>query len=333
MKKLSILVPHYGETFEEVKPLLDSVAFQQNIDFSKIEVVICDDGPDAVDLTEHLKGYEYDIKYLRCTKGGVSKQRNNAFDSSTGEYVAWCDADDQYYHCLAFWLIFNEMAVSNPDGSIGFKALISTFLEESRHPETKQTLFLDRQQDMTFVHGKVFNRKFLVDNHIRFFDNLTIHEDNVLMAQVQAVTKEIKYCPVPFYLWKWRDNSICRRDKKYILKTLNNMIDSHTEVIEWCKKYNHLNVVTERVIFAVYDLYYTMSTKEWIDQENKEYRAKTERHFADFYRTYKTVFTKADEQMKMMVSNGVRQRCVMEGRLVQEEVTLSKWLEYIESLV
>ena len=42
--KLSILIPQYKETEEQVKPLLDSIALQQNIDFNEIEVVIVNDG-------------------------------------------------------------------------------------------------------------------------------------------------------------------------------------------------------------------------------------------------------------------------------------------------
>ena len=52
MKKLSILVPHYNEGEEVIRPLLDSIQFQQNVDMSTIEVVICDDGPDALLLSD-----------------------------------------------------------------------------------------------------------------------------------------------------------------------------------------------------------------------------------------------------------------------------------------
>ena len=108
-KFLSILVPHYNEEFSVVKPLLDSIRVQQNINLDEIEVVICDDGPDAVDISAELMGYfDLDIKYYREEKGGVSKMRNLAFQHSTGEYVCWADCDDCFYHCLAFWFIKRE---------------------------------------------------------------------------------------------------------------------------------------------------------------------------------------------------------------------------------
>ena len=45
--KLQILVPHYKETTEEIKPLLDSIAIQQNVDFNEVGVIICNDGTDV----------------------------------------------------------------------------------------------------------------------------------------------------------------------------------------------------------------------------------------------------------------------------------------------
>ena len=42
--KLQILIPQYKETDEILKPMLDSIALQQNIDFNEIGVIIVNDG-------------------------------------------------------------------------------------------------------------------------------------------------------------------------------------------------------------------------------------------------------------------------------------------------
>ena len=42
--KLHILVPQYKEPFDVIKPLLDSIALQQNVDFDEMDVIICKDG-------------------------------------------------------------------------------------------------------------------------------------------------------------------------------------------------------------------------------------------------------------------------------------------------
>lgn len=86
--------------------------------------------------------------------------------------------------------------------------------------------------DSTFVHGKVHRRQYLLDNKIRFNPKLTIHEDSFFNILAQNLTESAKYCPTPFYLWKWRDTSVCRHDKDYILKTYNNMLDSNDALID-----------------------------------------------------------------------------------------------------
>ena len=73
-KFLSILVPYYNEGESVIKPLLDSVSIQQNIDMNEIEVVICKDGDEGPGLSdEFLKSYPFDIQYHIEPKGGVNE--------------------------------------------------------------------------------------------------------------------------------------------------------------------------------------------------------------------------------------------------------------------
>lgn len=340
MKKLSILVPHYNEDESVIKPLLDSVAFQQNIDFNDIEVVICDDGDDAYELSEEfLDSYHFDIQYHREPKGGVSQMRNKAFEYSTGEYVAWCDCDDQYYHCLAFWFILKEtttpmqVPINGVNTTVyGFDAMKSCFLEEGRNPQTGETYFLDRKDGLQFVHGSVYKSQFLRDNGIKFFEDCYIHEDHVLFAQVNACTTKIKWCAVPFYLWKWRDNSVCRRSPNYIKETYTDLIKSTDRLIDWFKSKSKFDNARQAVVNIVYDCYYNvMCHPSWSEIGTQEYREKAEKRFAEFYRKHKTLWDECPDQVKMQVSNGIRQRVVMQGML-QEKVTLEDFLNRMENL-
>ncbi len=339
MKKLSILVPHYNEDESVIKPLLDSVAFQQNIDFNDIEVVICDDGPDAYELSkEFLDSYHYDIQYHREPKGGVSQMRNKAFEYSTGEYVAWCDCDDQYYHVLAFWFIFKEtktpmeVPVNGVKTKVnGFDALYSVFLEEGRIPVTNETYFIDRKDGHQFVHGKIFKREFLVRNDIHFFPECTIHEDNVLNAQVQACTQNIKWSPTPFYLWKWRDNSICRRDPLYLKKTYPDLIKSSDCLIGWLTNKSKFDKARECIVSITYDAYYTFCHPSWKEIGTKEYRDGAEKRFSDYFKKWEYLWNEAPQQMKMAISNGIRQRMVQQGMDMETE-TLEQFLTRIKNL-
>lgn len=339
MKKLSILVPHYNEPVEVVKPLLDSIAIQRNIDFNDIEVIICDDGPDALLLPdEFLKSYNFDIQYHREPKGGVSRMRNKAFSYSSGEYVMWADSDDTFYHCLAIWLIFREtktpmqVMIDGMQTTVnGFDALYATFLEEGRNPETGETIFIDRKDGFQFIHSKVFRREFIVKNDIRFGDDLYIHEDNVLNTQVQACTKYIKFCPQPFYLWCWRDNSVCRRDPLYIKKTYPDLIKSSDWLIGWLTSKGKTEKAKECIVAITLDSFYTFCHPSWKEIGTKEYRDKAEKCFSNYFKKWEYLWNEAPDQMKMQISAGIRQREVQMGMEMETE-TLDQYLKRIKEL-
>ena len=225
--KLQILIPQYKETEEIIKPLLDSISLQQNVDLKNdIGVIIANDGTDVKLSKEFLNSYPFKIDYLECEHKGVSATRNACLDKATADYVMFCDADDMFCNVCGLWIVFREMENG------GFDSLVSVFIEELKLQDTNQITYINRELDGTFVHGKIHKRKYLLDNNIRWNDSLTIHEDSYFNCLCQRLSENVKYCQTPFYLWKWRDNSVCRRDPKYILKTYNNMLDSNTALVD-----------------------------------------------------------------------------------------------------
>ena len=107
--KLQILIPQYKETDEVVKPLLDSIALQQSVDFNEIGVIICNDGSDVFLSEELLNSYPFEVQYHKCKHKGVSATRNACLDKANADYVMFCDADDMFMNVcglLFFVMIF-----------------------------------------------------------------------------------------------------------------------------------------------------------------------------------------------------------------------------------
>jgi len=322
--KLQILVPQYKETDDILKPLLDSIAIQQSIDFKELGVIICNDGSDTFLSDELLNNYPYTIEYYKEPHRGVSATRNACLDHATADYVMFCDADDMFYNACGLWILFREMKV-------GFDSLVSVFVEETRNPETKEVEYINHEMDSTFVHGKVHKRQYLIDKKIRFNDKLTIHEDSFFNILCQNLSQNVKYCQTPFYLWKWRDESVCRHDPKYILKTYGNMLDSNDALIDEFLSRAMSDKATFFAAFMIFDAYYTMNKPEWIDQENQDYRNQTEHHFAKWFKKHKDMWDNIPINDKMIISNQVRSRSVMEG-MRMEAITIDAWLLHIEKL-
>lgn len=343
--KLQILVPHYKETYGEIEPLLDSIAIQQSVDFSEVGVVIAYDGPDAEELCREpnyntevsadmgrvdlpVWQYPFKIEHVRLPEHvGVSATRNAALDAATADYVMFCDADDMLCHACGLHIVFSEI------DNGGFDTLVSTFIEETRHPETKKPLYVNHDMDSTFVHGKVHRRGYLVDEGIRFDPSLTVHEDSYfnILAQNCADPQRAKFCPHPFYLWKWRDSSVCRHDPDYILKTYNNMLDSNDALVAEFERRGMHDKARTFCCVMIMDAYYTMNKREWLDKTHADYRDAVERRFARYFADHRAMWDEANDVEKMGISNGIRTRSVMEG-MPMESMTIDAWLGHISEI-
>lgn len=326
--KLQILVPQYKETEEVIKPLLSSIEIQQTVDVKNdVGVIIVNDGSDVFLSEEFLKSFSYDIKYIKAEHKGVSATRNAALDAATADYVMFCDADDMFCSVCGLYVIFREMTGE------GFDALVSVFMEETKNFQTGEKVFLNREMDSTFVHGKIYRRQYLLDRKIRWNDKLTIHEDSYFncLAQKLADPNRVKYCPQPFYLWRWRDASVCRHDPKYILKTYNNMLDSNTALVNELISRGRMNDAQFYATAMIYDAYFMMNKEEWMNQENQEFRSSTEKRFKQYYLEFKLLFDAIPKEAKAQIIMGIKNRFFAEGVLL-ESVTFDDWIKHVLSL-
>ena len=322
-KKLQILIPQYKETENIIKPLLDSIELQQNVDLKNdISVIIVNDGTDIHLSEEFLNHYTYNIEYYLNEHKGVSATRNACLDHATADYVMFCDADDMFYNMCGLYIILREISMGS------FDSFVSFFIEESRDPNTKEPVYINHEMDSTFVHGKVHRRKYLIEQKIRWNESLTIHEDSYFNCLCQKLATEVKYCPIPFYLWKWRDDSVCRSDFKYILKTYNNMLDSNDALVSEFLTRNRLQDAQFYAVSMIFDSYFTMNKDEWINQENKEYRYATEKRFKEYYDKFKVLYDNIAPEVKAQIIMGIKNRMYGEG-LLMESITFEDWIKHI----
>ncbi len=88
--RVSVIIPAFNaEPF--ISETLDSVLAQT---YPNLEVVVCDDG--SVDGTrERVEAYAPAVRYVHCVNSGApSRPRNVGIRASTGELLAFVDADD-----------------------------------------------------------------------------------------------------------------------------------------------------------------------------------------------------------------------------------------------
>ncbi len=92
MPKVSVIIPVYnGERF--ICDAIESVLAQTYKDF---ELIVVDDG--SQDQTDQrIKGYGHRLTYLYLPNSGQARARNLGHTHSSGEYLAFLDADDRGY--------------------------------------------------------------------------------------------------------------------------------------------------------------------------------------------------------------------------------------------
>lgn len=319
--KLSICITHYKEPAEVCKPLFDSIALQRGIDWGSVEVIVANDGKDGGLDTVPLPLYPFDIKFVSHDHKGVSATRNLAFDNATGDYVMFCDCDDMFLNNCGLHLVFSAMN-ENPD------VIISSFVEELIDSEGNYSI-TRHDKDATFIHGKAFRRQFLLDEELRFKDELTIHEDGYFNLLAQVCTDNQKEITTPFYLWKWNSDSVVRTHMKdFTLETYDHLMRCREAICEELNKRGYVNEFINAVVKTVVDSYYDFNKSTWLLPENKPARERAERAFKKFYLRFGKEYKEANITRIAEIMYVCRQHAYANGLRV-EQTTISDWLTHI----
>lgn len=318
--KLQLLVPQYNENESVVKNLLNSIQTQQGIDFNEIGVIVMNDGSDTILSDDFLNSYPFKIDYYLSEHRGVSAMRNQCLIAAEADYVMFCDADDMFMNNCGIYLIFQIIEQKH------FDVLVSTFSEEVF--KDGKFGYINHTNDATFVHGKVYRREYLLDNNIFWSNKLTIHEDSYFnyLARSCAADNKISYCNDVFYLWKYRKNSVCRKDEKYILKTLPKMVDSTECLAEELLKRKKMKQASHICFNFIYNTYYDMNKDEWNTEENREFLEIFMKRFIKFYQKYSPVADLISDEDKRNLIIEIKKNKVNQGVLF-EKFTYEDWIK------
>jgi glycosyltransferase involved in cell wall biosynthesis len=324
--KLQILIPQYKETDNIIKPLLDSIAIQQGVDLiNDIGIIIVNDGTEVHLSNNLLNSYPFKIDYYLHEHKGVSATRNACLDYATADYVMFCDADDMFYNACGLYIIFREIDKNE------FDSLVSVFIEEVHKTTEPGPSYITHPVDSTFVHGKVHRRQYLIDKNIRWDETLTLHEDGYFNCLCQRLSNNVKYCQTPFYLWRWRDDSVCRSGGDFVLRTYDHLLDSNTALVN---EFIRRNMYKEAQFYAVgmiYNAYFTLNKDEWLTNDTYEHRLKVEKRFQKFYNDFKYLYDSISLQEKNQIIMMLKTKMFAEG-LMLESITFDEWIKKIENL-
>lgn len=249
MKQIDIIIPAYNAA-DTIDATLQSIAEQSLIDIIHVEVV-----SDCSDDYKQLKSViskwadKIDINVTQLTSNqGPGAARQTGINRTTSDFIMFVDADD---------ILKDSMSVAKLYREIRRKELVnlvsSPFTEELEDGTTKE-----KASNFTWLFGKMYRRSFLKENDIQFTSTRANEDVGFNMQCVlcsDSVLKNISVIPESVYIWKYKEDSITRRDNGRYAYTvacagyLFNMSDAIFKALY--KKPENLMRIEDRIIEAM----------------------------------------------------------------------------------
>lgn len=211
MKKLQILVPHYKLPQEELRNLLDMIYVQRGINLDDIGVIIANDGDLSIIDEEFLNHYrqKFNIEYHILPHAGVSATRNRLLDLATAEFIMFCDDDDTFLSNRSLRTYFDCIKSYSRANIVRGK-----FECEFKNDDSYSLIEASDTEMYSNIHGIMMRRSFLLENNIRFFENISMHEDSIFNIMIGAYLNydngEELIINTPTYIYCHNDSSICK---------------------------------------------------------------------------------------------------------------------------
>lgn len=249
---LDIIITHYKEPWEVCRKLFWMLDLQRCVNWEQITVTVVNDGgyrlPEEKLAELHFCVYQLDIPH-----GGVSAARNAGIDHATGEWIMFCDCDDTFANIYALRDIQN---VLHPDTEEHYDMLWGMCTEEQYIQGMELLYLMPYQKVFVFCHGKVYRRRFLIDEGIRFDTSLTFNEDSHFNAVIIARTPHTRIGQIkahaPVYSWIRRENSVTTSE-------------GADDIGTYCQFHRNLKVTEENRLHRTYENYCGMVTRTAYD--------------------------------------------------------------------
>lgn len=206
-KTLSVVIPAYnGEKY--IATALSSLVDGKN--FIKEVIVALDHCTDNTETIAMQFAETIPVQVVHVAEGlpnGPGNARQAGLDVATGDWIGFLDVDDVFTTNTVQTIVktLDELEAAEAKKGISIPMIIGNFTE--RNGKTGTTGFVHKN-DSTWVHGKWYQRQFLIDHDIRFAPDLYTHEDVYFNNQVinHIIGCGFSYCTLDENLYFWNQN-------------------------------------------------------------------------------------------------------------------------------
>lgn len=261
---VSFIIPIYNNSGKDLEQLIKSVKLlDATINY---EIILIDDGSNKELSTEYRKiSLNYNVNYFRKRNAGVSSARNYGLKKSKGKYIVFLDADDQFvasnfslFHEEKDLTIYNIERLNIEDNK---KIILDIDSKDKKLNASTLLPYLLRDNVFNFVTGKVYLRKFLIENKIEFNPNITVGEDLDFVSKVLLLKPSIRYVPKVLYKYLFKIETGKIRIEKHPLQNLQDAVHVYKLRKDILKKVNLTNTaisspnLNDSLIDDVFEIY------------------------------------------------------------------------------
>lgn len=196
---IDVIIPAYNAHSTIVKTL-SSIAIQTMV--QDLNVIIVNDAS-TEDYSKEISFFKniMKIKEIKLEKNsGPGVARQAGIEKSKNPYIVFIDSDDVF--CSSFSIVTLYNAIMNEECDM----ISSCFYQEHDDGE-----FSEKTGDRIWLHGKIYRRKFLEENDIKFNDT-SVNEDNGFNQLIYLHESKIEYIEDFTYIWCNNKNSITRKN-------------------------------------------------------------------------------------------------------------------------
>lgn len=219
--KVSIILPVYnaGKTIERT---IQSVLNQT---YKKIELIIINNGSqdDTEEIcSKYLKNNSEIIKYKEIKTPNVSKARNEGITISTGKYLAFIDADDQFIDVSIEKLVKNANTTNAQIVTSGYKTLQTQkryLIEQPKDIENTTDIkkYLETLKE-NYLFNELWNKLYITsiikENNIIFNEEFELGEDFIFNIDYIGYVSKAVYINEPLYIYTESETGLKKKYRK-----------------------------------------------------------------------------------------------------------------------
>ncbi len=249
---ISIIIPAYNAE-KTIERCLNSVLAQEEIKNIK-EVLVVDDGSkdNTVEIVKSFETRFSVVKLIQKVNGGVSSARNEGIRQATGEYIIFCDSDDEMKPQMCKRLYETLLHTDADLGICGYeeKSIIDVreiIPSSSENPRLEKIQNCFDELFYGFFLNQPWNKIFRRKRIGSFFDeSLQNGEDIKFVLEYMVQNPNCMIIPEALYVVHTENDNSLSRQRINALKTTTEI-----QICLW-SFINQMNIETSMEQFASY---------------------------------------------------------------------------------